>query len=76
MGIENIFIGDKAPEEVHQFRYDICKSCPFFKKSTGTCGTLLIGGKVNHEGGEISLCGCIVSEKTKYVGEECPAGKW
>jgi len=64
MGIENILIGDKVPEEVHE------------KKSTGTCGTLLIGGKVTHEGEEISLCGCIVSEKTKYVKEECPAGKW
>ncbi|HIB85042.1 MAG TPA: hypothetical protein EYO59_10750 [Chromatiaceae bacterium] len=76
MGIENILIGDKVPEEVHEFRHEVCKSCTFFKKSTGTCGTLLIGGKVTHEGEEISLCGCIVSEKTKYVKEECPAGKW
>tara|TARA_Y100000034_G_scaffold108009_1_gene138051 strand:+ start:36 stop:266 length:231 start_codon:yes stop_codon:yes gene_type:complete len=76
MGIENIFIGEKVPKEVHGFRHDVCKTCPYFKETTGTCGTLMVGGKVIHEEREISLCGCIVSEKTKYVKEECPAGKW
>lgn len=64
-------------------RLKVCQDCKFFKKSTGSCGTLIIGqtveleeNKVTHYKAKIKLCGCKMRWKAKYPFASCPAGKW
>ena len=65
-------------------RLTICKDCKWYKASTGSCGTLLLGGSVEgdddnivtHYRRKIRLCGCVMRIKTKYTWTSCPAGKW
>lgn len=59
-----------------QTRLAICQGCEHYQLSTGTCGTLLIGGQVEHEGEIKSLCGCVMKLKTKFSLASCPLGKW
>jgi hypothetical protein len=66
----------KASETTRNLRLAKCKTCPHLVKATGSCGTLFKGGRVEHEGQEMELCGCIVSDKTKYADDGCPLGKW
>lgn len=63
-------------------RYQICKSCPYSRKSRVlgvkllTCGEFKKGGTVIHEGREIRLCGCIMRIKDTIPFMSCPAKKW
>ena len=43
-------------------RIEICKVCPYAKK---TLGMLRCG-----------LCGCVMVIKTRVLKAKCPAGKW
>lgn len=47
-------------ENIADYRYDICKACPFFMQSTSQC----------------SKCGCFMKLKTKLENAECPIGSW
>lgn len=66
----------KVPPQIKQWRMAQCNACHFLKKSTRSCGTLLLGDTVQHNFMPITLCGCLVNEKTELPGERCPAGKW
>jgi hypothetical protein len=41
-------------------RMEICKTCPFFIKTTTQC----------------SKCGCLMHLKTKLAQAQCPVGNW
>lgn len=61
MGFFDLFKrGNRVPEEVRQYRLDMCHMCPSLIKATGQCGE----------------CGCIVKLKTKLQDERCPLDKW
>jgi hypothetical protein len=68
--------GEKVSKEIRSFRYEQCQNCSFFKRTTKSCGTLITGGSVIHNGKETFLCGCLVSEKTKYEDSRCPVENW
>ena len=68
--------GEKVSKEIRSSRYEQCQDCSFFKRTTKSCGTLITGGSVMYDGKEVSLCGCVMSEKTKYVDSKCPIGTW
>jgi len=53
----------KVSEEKRQERINICSFCPN--------KTIMF---VNEE--TCNICGCIISEKTKYKDEKCPINKW
>jgi hypothetical protein len=60
----------------------ICQKCKFFKASTASCGTLIIGqtvdleeNNVTHYKEKIKLCGCVMPVKTKFRFASCPAHK-
>jgi hypothetical protein len=57
-------------------RLTVCRSCEFYKSSTKSCGTLLIGDAVEYKGEVIELCGCVMPIKTKFPFAKCPANKW
>ena len=72
-----------VPPLVQRERIEICKKCKFYNVQFGTCGTPLIGGKVEPEENsvtyykeKIKLCGCFMSHKVKYRFTSCPASKW
>lgn len=71
----NVPFLNKVPSHVKQTRKEICKACPYLKNGI-TCGTLLFGGTVIHNGFPVNLCGCIINEKTELPGERCPLAKW
>jgi len=50
----------KSPEEIQEWRFDICKSCEHFFNPTNQC----------------KKCGCFMNLKTKLAHAECPIGKW
>lgn len=54
------FIGNKVSAEIQEYRYAICKECPFLYKPTDTC----------------KKCGCFMKIKTHMPQVSCPAGKW
>lgn len=67
----------KVNEVVRQARLDKCKGCKLKE------GLQKVDGKKSKEGedglmktGNCKLCGCFVSDKTKYADEKCPIGKW
>mgnify|MGYP003353921852 CR=1 FL=1 len=47
-------------DEKHAARYNICKTCEFFIKSTKQC----------------RQCGCFMKAKTSLDSARCPEGKW
>lgn len=67
-------------------RFNICKSCEWFKEHTTSCGTFLpanmIKGKFKGDlvdvgkKKKVRLCGCNMAQKTKFKSASCPAGKW
>ena len=72
-----------VPPVIQRERLEICKKCKFYNVKWGTCGTPLIGGKVDPEENFVSyykepikLCGCFMSHKVKYRFTSCPAHKW
>jgi hypothetical protein len=50
----------RASEDLANFRYDICKSCPELFSLTKQC----------------RRCGCFMAAKTKLLDATCPIGKW
>ena len=66
----------KVPPAIKNERMAICKSCPYFKSGTGSCGTFMVGEKITHNGFPAKLCGCIMNEKTELKGAYCPISKW
>ena len=50
----------RSPEELQQYRLEICRSCEFFRPRTETC----------------KKCGCFMKLKTKLEAAKCPIGKW
>ena len=57
-------------------RLAICESCNHYEPSTKSCGPLVIGKAVDHEGEVRRLCGCIMPLKTQLKTSGCPLGKW
>lgn len=55
-----------------------CTYCDYaVKNKIGiTCGELIFGEVVIHEGKEVKLCGCIMKIKTKLTNAQCPINKW
>lgn len=67
----------KVNSVVRNARLDKCKGCIL------PCGSMKVSGEKSKEGevglmktGNCKLCGCFVSDKTKYADEKCPIGKW
>jgi len=57
----NLFDGSpRSPEELSQYRLEICSGCEFFRSRTQTC----------------RKCGCFMKLKTKLEHAKCPIGKW
>ena len=50
----------RSPEELSEYRLEICRSCEFFRKRTQTC----------------SQCGCFMKLKTTLEHAKCPIEKW
>lgn len=46
--------------EVQEERFNICKSCEWFRQSSHTC----------------RKCGCFMKLKTMLENASCPIGKW
>lgn len=79
-----------VPAEVRSQRYHTCLSCKHFRKSTRSCGDLLIGNQlseedladyekqllITHKKKKVKLCGCFMGVKTWLIFAECPIGKW
>ena len=66
----------KVSPDLYDTRMRICENCPFFNKTTKSCGTLMVGGTVEYEGKEMELCGCHIPTKALYKDDGCPLGKW
>ena len=50
----------RSPEELAQYRLEICKACPAYRPKTNTC----------------KKCGCFMKLKTQLQNAKCPIGKW
>jgi hypothetical protein len=50
----------RSPEELAQYRLEICNGCIYFRKKTQTC----------------RKCGCFMKLKTTLAKAKCPVGKW
>ena len=50
----------KSPEELGQYRLEICKTCEFYRPKTNQC----------------KKCGCFMKLKTSLAHAKCPIGKW
>lgn len=80
----------QVPPKVRKQRLETCLSCKYYKESTGSCGTLIMGNKLTDEQNteldqeniitwykrKTRLCGCVVKEKVKWKFERCPVNKW
>ena len=78
------------PPAIQQTRMAICQACKFYKETTRSCGTLLLGRKlkpeevaqiekelhVKHYKKKYRLCGCFLPAKTYGIFEACPISKW
>ena len=57
-------------------RLKVCEMCKHYKPSTKSCGTIILGGRVEHNGEEVKLCGCIMPNKAWMAFSKCPLGYW
>lgn len=57
-------------------RLEQCRRCDYFKATTLSCGTFIVGDDVEHNGKTIRLCGCFMPVKVKFGFAKCPAEKW
>lgn len=57
-------------------RLSICQKCEFFKPSTQSCGTLVVGERIVYKGLKAKLCGCVMPIKASLKTASCPVGKW
>jgi hypothetical protein len=53
-------------------RIAICEACQYFKPKSRTCGTPIIGDKVDGK----KTCGCFMDVKTKLPFASCPFSFW
>lgn len=53
-----------------------CTACKYFEKSTGSCGPLIKGKRVQVKGKKVKLCGCVMKIKAGLKYAECPLEKW
>jgi hypothetical protein len=51
---------DHVPDDVFQYRYDLCLACPSLIKMTKQC----------------KKCACFMNSKAKLPHASCPIGKW
>lgn len=51
---------ENVDKETFNDRYNLCKKCPSFLKTTGQC----------------KKCGCFMGQKAKLPHASCPLGKW
>lgn len=75
-----------ASKIVQAERQAICHGCKWYKESTDSCGTLILGNRVDkllekllsvtHYKRKVRLCGCKIVWKVKFKAQQCPAGKW
>ena len=57
-------------------RLAICRACEHYVNATESCGPLILGKEVQHEGATQKLCGCIMPIKTGLRVGSCPLDKW
>lgn len=50
----------RTPEEISEYRLEICRSCEFYRQRTNQC----------------KKCGCFMKLKTQLEHARCPIGKW
>ena len=50
----------RTPEEIAQYRLEICNGCEWFRKNTQTC----------------KKCNCFMKLKTLIEKSKCPIDKW
>jgi hypothetical protein len=50
----------RSPEELSEYRLEICRSCEFYKPKFNKC----------------SKCGCFMKLKTSLLEAKCPIKKW
>ena len=71
-----------VPPAIRDHRIKTCQECKYYKKTTMSCGTLIIGDSVpeenefNYRKKKVRLCGCVMPVKTKLVFAKCPLNKW
>lgn len=72
-----------APPAVQATRLQLCLACKFYNDNTKSCGTLILGDRVEndeetttHYRKKIKLCGCVVRAKVKISLFKCPADRW
>ncbi len=51
---------ERSPEELAEYRLEICKGCEHFSKLSIRC----------------KKCGCFMKLKTNLKDAKCPIGKW
>jgi len=80
----------RVPKKVLDDRLAACGACKHFRKSTGSCGTLIVGNKlpeddlkaldkentVTKNRSKIKLCGCVMRIKARLHWAKCPIGTW
>lgn len=57
-------------------RMKVCEMCKHYKPSTKSCGTIVLGDRVQHNGDEVRLCGCVMTNKAWLAFAKCPLGHW
>jgi hypothetical protein len=71
-----------VPPAIRDSRIKTCQECKYYKKTTMSCGTLIVGNTVPEENEfsyrkkKIKLCGCVMPVKTRMMFAKCPMGKW
>jgi hypothetical protein len=71
-----------VPPAIRDSRIKTCQECKYYKKTTMSCGTLIVGDTVPEENEfsyrkkKIKLCGCVMPVKTRLMFAKCPMGKW
>jgi len=57
-------------------RLRICGACKYFEVTTGSCGPLVKGKRIQYQGQKVKLCGCVMKIKAGLKFAECPLSKW
>ena len=71
-----------VPPALRDHRIKTCQECKYYRKTTMSCGTLIVGESVpeenefNYRRKKVRLCGCVMPVKTKLMFAKCPLGKW
>lgn len=71
-----------VPPAIRDSRMKTCQECKHYRKTTMSCGTLIVGNTVPEENEfsyrkkKVRLCGCVMPVKTKLIFAKCPLNKW